>query len=63
VLLAILILALLTAAALAALYWFQRRASISAPDEVDFAPEEQHVYSPHNSQLFSRSVRSDMSAS
>jgi cytoskeleton protein RodZ len=63
VLLAILILALLTAAALAALYWFQRRASISAPDEVVFAPEEQHVYSPHNSQLFSRSVRSDMSAS
>ena len=63
VLLAILILAILTAAALAALAWFQRRASIPAPDEVAFAPEEQHVYSPPPSPLFSRSVRSDMSAS
>jgi cytoskeletal protein RodZ len=59
VLLAILILALLTAAALAALHWFQRRASVtpskteilvasvSAPPEIVFAPEEQYVYSPH----------------
>ena len=48
VVLAILILAILTAAALAALHWFQRRASLSAPKEqhVVFAPEEQHVYSP-----------------
>ena len=40
VLLAIVILAVLTAAALAALYWFQRRAENRVP-----APEEQYVYS------------------
>jgi cytoskeleton protein RodZ len=47
VVLAILILAILTAAALAALYWFQRRAEITAPEEqyLVFAPEEQNVYS------------------
>src|SRR5215213_6096321 len=45
VVLAILILAILTVAALAALHWFQRRASISDPEEqqVVFAPEEQQV--------------------
>ena len=52
VVLAILILALLTAAALAALHWFQKRAAVSAP-------EEQNVYSPPVS-LASRSTRSDM---
>ena len=55
VVLAILILAILTAVALAALHWFQRRASINAP-------EEQNVYNPQLS-LTSRSVRSDMFAS
>ncbi|HVF22543.1 MAG TPA: helix-turn-helix domain-containing protein [Pyrinomonadaceae bacterium] len=35
VVLAILILAILTAAALAALYWFQRRAQLNAPEEQD----------------------------
>jgi cytoskeleton protein RodZ len=56
VVLAIVILAILTAAALAALYWFQRRAEnrfLFAPKEqnvyslqaVLFAPEEQNVYS------------------
>jgi cytoskeleton protein RodZ len=51
VVLAILILALLTAAALAALYWFQRRASIPAPQQVVFAPEEQDVYSSGGSPI------------
>jgi cytoskeleton protein RodZ len=55
VLLAILILALLTGAALAALHWFQRRASISAP-------AEQNVYSSRSA-ISCRSIRSDMSAS
>lgn len=50
VVLAILILAVLTAAALAALHWFQRRAS---------APEERHVYSAHLLFL-TRCIRSDM---
>ena len=47
VVLAILILAILTAAALAAVHWFQKRASISAPNEEHLvsAPEEQDVYS------------------
>jgi len=53
--LAVLILAILTAAALAALHWFQKRAAISAP-------EEQNVYSSHIS-FASRSARSDMSDS
>jgi len=51
VVLAILILAILTAAALAALHWFQKRAANyvrPAPSEqyvYVFAPKEQHVYS------------------
>ena len=63
VILAILILAILTAAALAALHWFQRRAEVKpnktepfvalflTPEAFDFAPEEQHVYSPHPSPI------------
>src|SRR5829696_6351947 len=47
VVLAIVILALLTGAALAALYWFQRRAEIKGSPV--FAPEEQYVYSLSNS--------------
>jgi cytoskeleton protein RodZ len=50
VILAVLILALLTAAALAALHWFQRRASV---------PQEQHIYSAHLLSV-ARSFRSDM---
>ena len=50
VVLAVLILALLTAAALAALHWFQRRAS---------APDEQPIYSAQISPV-SSSVRSGM---
>jgi cytoskeletal protein RodZ len=66
VFLAILILAALTAGALAALHWFQRRAAGSAPEKRKVssisAPEKRHVYSPQVSHAF-RSVRSDMSAS
>ena len=49
VVLAILILAILTAAALAALYWFQRRATISVPQEqhVVFASEKQVFPATH----------------
>ena len=67
VVLAVVILALLTAGALAALYWFQKRAeAVLAPHEQYvyrsvFAPQEQHVYSlvPHH---VSRSVGSEMLA-
>ena len=47
VVLAILILAILTAAALAALYWFQRRTATTVPQEHEFvfAPEKQDVSS------------------
>ena len=55
VVLAILILAILTAGALAALHWFQKRAAINAP-------EDQNLHSSQLS-LASRSGRSDMSAS
>lgn len=46
VVLAILILAILTAGALAALAWFQRRASISAPEKqsVAFSQTRAHMY-------------------
>src|SRR5690349_13867484 len=54
VVLAIVILAILTAAALAALHWFQRRA-----ENPFFAPTEQYVYSPRKENSF-RSVRSEM---
>jgi cytoskeletal protein RodZ len=66
VLLAIVILAVLTAAALAALYWFQRRAEnkvlpVGLQVSSVFAPEEQDVYSL-TTPPSSRSARSDMNA-
>ena len=57
VVLAILILAILTAGALAALAWFQKRAHSRSP----LAPQEQYVYSGPVEKGF-RSVRSEMSA-
>ena len=62
VVLAVLILALLTAAALAALHWFQRRVEATPAGNGDpyvFAPEEQDVYSSQLVKDF-RSIRSDM---